>query len=380
MKRQKTDYPGVFYREADRVGGKGKEKVFYILFKKGGTLHEEKVGRQFADDMTAARAARIRGERIEGKRKSRKEIREERKASVWTLSKIFEAWKEHKAEKRSLAQDKSRFSLYLESELGGKEPKDIVSLDIDKLKRVALKGKSPATVKLTLALLRSVVNWGHSNGLCQGLSFKIEMPRVNNLKTEDLLPDQVKALLKAIAEDIDTDAGDVMRLALFTGMRRGELLKLQWNDIDFRRGFIKITSPKGGPDQMIPLNEAARGVLEGRRESIKGSYVFPGIAGKHRADVAKSVKRIKEAAKLPLDFRPLHGLRHTYASMLASSGQVDLFTLQKLLTHKSPLMTQRYAHLRDESLKRASDLAGEIVTDIITSRRSPGAQNQDEGR
>jgi integrase len=47
--------------------------------------------------------------------------------------------------------------------------------------------------------------------------------------------------------------------------------------------------------------------------------------------------------------------------MLASSGQVDMYTLQKLLTHKSPLMTQRYAHLRDEALRKASDLAGDII-------------------
>lgn len=52
--------------------------------------------------------------------------------------------------------------------------------------------------------------------------------------------------------------------------------------------------------------------------------------------------------------------------MLASSGQVDMYTLQKLLTHKSPLMTQRYAHLRDEALKRASDLAGDLIKEAIT--------------
>jgi len=57
------------------------------------------------------------------------------------------------------------------------------------------------------------------------------------------------------------------------------------------------------------------------------------------------VNTIKKAAGLPKDFRALHGLRHVYASMLASSGQVDLYTIQKLLTHKSPAMTQRYAHL-----------------------------------
>ena len=57
--------------------------------------------------------------------------------------------------------------------------------------------------------------------------------------------------------------------------------------------------------------------------------------------------------------------RHTYASMLASSGQVDLYTLQKLLTHKTAAMTQRYAHLRDEALRRASDLAGNLITQVI---------------
>jgi len=91
--------------------------------------------------------------------------------------------------------------------------------------------------------------------------------------------------------------------------------------------------------------------------------------------INKRVRVIKEAAELPDDFRPLHGLRHVYASMLASSGQVDMYTLQKLLTHKSPLMTQRYAHLRDESLKRASNLAGSIITDI-TNAKSEIAENQ----
>ena len=50
--------------------------------------------------------------------------------------------------------------------------------------------------------------------------------------------------------------------------------------------------------------------------------------------------------------------------MRASSGQVDMYTLQKLLTHKSPLMTQRYTHLHDEALKRASEVAGDIITRV----------------
>jgi integrase len=55
--------------------------------------------------------------------------------------------------------------------------------------------------------------------------------------------------------------------------------------------------------------------------------------------------------------------------MLASSGKVDMYTLQKLLTHKSPLMTQRYAHLRDEALKQASELAGNIMSEAMKSAK-----------
>ena len=55
-----------------------------------------------------------------------------------------------------------------------------------------------------------------------------------------------------------------------------------------------------------------------------------------------------------------------FASQLASSGEVDMYVLQRLLTHKDPRMTQRYSHLRDTALKRASELAGDIVTEIAS--------------
>ncbi len=102
-------------------------------------------------------------------------------------------------------------------------------------------------------------------------------------------------------------------------MRRGELFKLRWDDIDFDRGFIHIRDPKGGKDQTIPLNQAARQVLEGTPGPAALMY-FPDVAGKQRTDITVQVNRIKEAAGLPKDFRPLHGLRHVYASTLASSG------------------------------------------------------------
>ena len=84
-------------------------------------------------------------------------------------------------------------------------------------------------------------------------------------------------------------------------------------------------------------------------------------------NINRFLKRIRTAADLPADFRPLHGLRHTFASQLASSGEVDLFTLQKLLTHESPQMTQRYAHLADESLKRASGVIDGIMQAAVNA-------------
>jgi integrase len=157
-----------------------------------------------------------------------------------------------------------------------------------------------------------------------------------------------------------------MLTALYTGMRKGEILRLQWNDIDFERGFIHIRGPKGGQDQKIPLNDAAREVFE--KLSRTNDLIFPGMHGP-RTGIYHAIGKIKKRAGLPADFRPLHGLRHHYASMLASSGKVDMYVLQKLLTHKSPLMTQRYAHLRDETLKQASNLAGEIVSQALEQAR-----------
>lgn len=94
------------------------------------------------------------------------------------------------------------------------------------------------------------------------------------------------------------------------------------------------------------MTAAARSVLRSIHKQ-ESPYVFSGREGKQRTDCRRIARRVKRVAALPEDFRPLHGLRHNYASRLASTGEVDLYTIQKLLTHSSPQMTQRYAHLQD---------------------------------
>jgi integrase len=364
MKRHKTTYPGVFYREAERIGGTGFEKVFYIVFKKNGKVHEEKVGRQFADDMTPARAARIRAERIEGKRKSRKEIREAEAEIKWTVDRLWQEYVHDKPSTKGWTVDRYRYQKFLQPGFGAKEPKAIAQIDVHRLRINLAKNLQPQTVKHVLRLLARIINFGVKKGLCHGLAFKIEYPRVNNIKTEDLTTEQLQSLIEAADQEPDPQAANFMRLVLATGARRGEIFKLQWSDVDFERGFIHIRQPKSGVDQKIPLNQTAREVLENHPRT-ESPFVFPGRGGRQRTRYPKGIDRIRERAGLPPDFRPLHGLRHFFASQLASSGEVDMYVLQRLLTHRSPQMTQRYSHLRDEALRRASDLAGDLLGQVM---------------
>ena len=383
MKRYKTKYPGVNYIIGTSIHNGKEERIYYFRYRKDGKQIEEKAGRQFQDDMTPARAAKLRALRLSGEQLSNKERREVQRSqkkeneNCWTMNRLFNLFIDSKSHLKSLKDDRIRYNLHLKPILGEKEVDEISSFDVERIRIPLLKTHKPATVKQVLVLLKRIINLGKAKGLCGSLNFKIEMPKVDNAKTEDLSPEQLQQLLEAIEEDHDIQAGNIMKMALFTGMRRSEIFRLQWSDINFRTGFIALRDTKGGKSQTIPLNSTARELLENHPKS-ESPYIFPGMNGKQRVDCRESVNRIKHRAGLPKDFRPLHGLRHVFASMLASSGQVDMYTLQKLLTHKSPLMTQRYAHLRDDTLKRASNLMGELVEQAVSGEQNKKVVNLDD--
>lgn len=372
-KRFKTKYPGVHYIIGTSIEGKP-EKIYYIRYRRNGKAYDEKAGRQYQDDMTPARVNTIRSNRIKGIELSNKARREaeaaakKAEASKWTIQKLSEEYFKCRPDGKSRKTDQGRYDNYLKSEFGEKEPYEIAPLDIDRLRIRLIKKLSPQTVAHILNLFIWITNYGAAKGLTAPLPFKVKKPKVDNKKTEFLTPDELKNLLTAIEADTDPQIRAIMKLALFTGMRRSELLKLKWQDIDFERGFITIRNPKGGRDEVVPMNDDAKAVLKSITRS-KRSWVFPGRGKGHRVDIKRGLARVRKAANLPEGFRPLHGLRHQFASMLASSGQVDMYTLQRLLTHKDPRMTQRYSHLKDETLKRASGLAGILVGEAMSVKK-----------
>ncbi|WP_462326155.1 tyrosine-type recombinase/integrase [Desulfoplanes sp.] len=367
--RVKTKYPGVFYRIRQRISENGKrepgtEQVFFVVYKKNGKTIEAKAGRQYADGMTAAKANRMRTNLIEGRELTPVQKREKERQKVWTVQALWDDYKEYKTDRSTKAwkgqvTDENRYVLHLEKSFGRKRPEDLVTLDIQRLTgRMKKAGKKPATIRNAIELLRRIVNHGIKNGYCStdNKRLRFEMPEVDNEVTEFLTPEQLERLLESIEQDKSWKARGIMKLALFTGMRRGELFKLRWEDIDLENGFLVLRGPKGGRDQRLPVNGEAQKVLDGVPGTREG-YVFPGRYGNQLQDMRKTFRRIADKAGLPKNFRPLHGLRHTYASMLASTGEVSMHVLQKLMTHKSQKMTARYAHLSDETLQNAATVA-----------------------
>ena len=309
--------------------------------------------------MMSPKTSLIRADKITGKLIPNSERRAQARKRV-TLNFLFDEFVSNKQEMKSIQCDISRYNNHVRGVLGKKDVKEIRPLDVYKLKKELSKKYKPQTVKHVLVLIRRIIYFGMSLHLSPRLDFTIEMPKFDNKKTEDMTDEQYKTFLMVLNEyEIHhPDPAKIMRLALFTGMRRSEIYGLQWLDVDFERGFIHIRDGKGVITESIPINNLTRNVLKSVSRDRGSEYIFPNMTGGrlNRDSYYKHFKRIRELAGLPKDFRPMHGLRHTFASSLISSGEVDLYTLQRLLTHKSPEMTQRYAHLRDKALKRASGI------------------------
>ncbi len=283
-------------------------------------------------------------------------------------SRYFE---EYKARGGKMWEDEiERYNFWFKKRFGNNRldritPSDVEKFKLDLSKSITKMGTppSPKTVKNALELLSRLFNYAIRMELYEGNNpvKKVTRPKINNMREITLTQEQAVKLIEALNEYPDKLMSNLVKLALFTGMRKNELLKLKWKDVDSKKGFIYIRNPKSGRDEVIPLNNSAIEVIKAQALSDEDEFLlFPGKNGEARHDIRHPWKRIKNLAGLPDDFR-FHDLRHTFASLLASSGKVDIYTLQKLLTHKSPQMTQRYAHLIEQRIREGTEVMDDII-------------------
>jgi len=136
-------------------------------------------------------------------------------------------------------------------------------------------------------------------------------------------------------------------LALDTGMRRGELFKLRWQDVDFDRHliFICATHTKTQRERMVPLTTRAHQELAALKESNSDERVFP------YTDVKIAFKAVKEEAGLP-DLR-FHDLRHTAITRMVRGG-ISASETGKIAGHTQPATTYRYVNTNHETLDRVA--------------------------
>ncbi len=357
--QQKTKYVGVTFLEKEN------DKIYYIRYRRGGRGSKEiiePVGKT-SKGMTPARANIIRAERISGKELSNKEQREEIKAqklaleSTYTLDRVWAIYAEENAHKAIIKPDKS-YIKYLNSIAAIPIP-EITKQDIAKLTNFLKfhisektnKQLSPQTQKHVLALFRRLLAFAQDKDLCEVPNLRLQMPRVRNEKTEYMNKEQEELYLSLLDNDPNVKTASILKFIFYTGIRKTATLALKWEDVNLEQGYLTLQAEnaKNAKTEILPLSDKALEILQGI-ERTNSPYIFPNEHGQKRKDLRKFAEKIKAKAGLAKDFRPIHGLRHNFASRLINNG-ADLYAVQKLLTHSSPEMTQRYAHLQMDTLK-----------------------------
>jgi integrase len=217
-----------------------------------------------------------------------------------------------------------------------------------------------ATIKHQLVIIRRLYNLARKWNLYDGKNpvESVAMPRLDNQKTEFLNDEELIRLLDTLAVWPCRESAALVKFALLTALRRGELFKLQWQDVDFERSLVTLRNPKSGKTASIQVSPQALDVLKSLE--VTSPFVFPGKDGKQRVEFNGPWRRIREAAGLPENFR-FHGLRHNFASALVSNG-ADLLVVAKLLNHQDVKTTQRYAHLAPGAVQNAANLSGNLLT------------------
>jgi integrase len=386
--RIKTKYDGVYYILGTDHAGRP-EKIFYISFyDSNGKRHFEKAGRQRKDDMTPSRAFTLRAKKMEGDALPNVVRREEEaaakaaEAGKWTFNRLWEAWKadpENKGKRGTYKAD-ARFKKHIAAPLGGREPKDLIIEDIDRIRHGLAKDHARETTLSVLNLINRIARYGFMRGLCPGLPFVINLtkkqmgrePRIKVAPTDE----QIAAYIRTCQEWPDIQARNFQLLLCYTGMRRGSAWNLMWKDVDLDAGRIVLRNTKNTRDIPILLAGDAVELLRNHPRTPGNPYVFTGSdPSGRRSERETSVipRQIRDAAGLPKTFDPNHIWRINLATQGRQRG-VDTFYIQKMGGWESPAMVDHYAKVNEEVLRKNI----EMMASAFNGKNASEAQEKSE--
>jgi integrase len=202
-------------------------------------------------------------------------------------------------------------------------------------------GRSPYTINSEVAHLSHLFTWAGKLGLVvhhpvKGIGYLKVKPKERYLSREE-----IRLLLDACSGDLQ----DLIMLSLGTGMRATEVLTIDRDHTDLKRGVVTLVDTKNGDRRLVPLPSDVVAMLQQRpapiREWFSGWNLYRLVHAMSRAIQHVGLKGVT-----------FHTLRHTFASHAVMNG-VDLFTVGKLLGHKTIQQTQRYAHLAPDHMRSA---------------------------
>lgn len=232
---------------------------------------------------------------------------------------------------------------------------------VERAKETTIHGKhpEPGTINRELQTLRTLFSLAMQEG-------KVEHNPVSGRGVLYPLNNKVARILSRIEEarlneeckkNSPPYLYNIVFAAFQTGMRRGELLGLKWDNVNLANGTITITveNSKSKKERTIPINKNLYVLFKSLKN--EGPYVFSGK--KQIKDIKKSFNTAKKLANIDLKFR-FHDIRHTVASRLVTEYGVDLVTVASILGHSNLKMLERYAHTRREIELSALDALCEV--------------------
>ena len=275
-----------------------------------------------------------------------------------TVRQFYEEYKKTVLPSKALktrSEEMKLWSRFLLPALGAKPLLEVSHSQVDRLHRT-VSVDTPVQANRMISALRKAfsiaVRWGYiESNPASGVELNSEEPRQRFLS-----PQEQSAFLSALAAKGDNTSTLAIWFMMLNGARSGEVFSADWAQFDLRSAIW--TKPSSHTKQRrihrVPLSNAALAILVKAQKMRSGRYVFTRPDGRPVRSVKKIFRSVCEEAGIT-DFRP-HDLRHHYASLLAMEG-VSLHVIGKLLGHSQPSTTSRYAHLADEPLRAATELA-----------------------